>query len=103
MLSTDEKRFVRYWEDQRKGGRRAYLFLYTLIGAFIISMFSFVTLYFFLQIRVSYFLLWIVPSLSLLAALLFAAIVWTRNENRLRNLIHREVEKGKEQEKQHHA
>ena len=95
MLSADEKRFIRYWEDQRKDGNLSYYLQYTLIGGFIISLFVFITLFFFLNFYVTLFILLIVPVCSIIASFLLTHYSWVKNENRLKRLIKREVSLGK--------
>jgi len=95
MLSADEKRFIRYWEDQRKDGNLSYYLQYTLIGGFIISLFVFITLFFFLNFYVSLFILLIVPVCSIVTSFLLTHYSWVKNENRLKRLIKREVNLGK--------
>lgn len=95
MITSEEKRFIRYWEDQRVDGNLTYYLQYTLIGGFIISLFVFITLFFFLNFYVSLFILLIVPVCSLVASFLLTHYSWVKNESRLKRLIKREVNQGK--------
>ena len=95
MLTSDEKRFVRYWEDQRVDGKRSYYLQYTLIGAFIMSLFVFIALFFFMNFYVSVFILITVPSCCIVASFLLTHYSWIKNENRLKRIIKREVSEGK--------
>lgn len=95
MLSAAEKRFIRYWEDQREDGNLSYYLQYTLVGGIIISLFVFITLFFFLNFYVSLFILIVVPTSSIAASFLLTHYSWVKNENRLKRLIKREVSEGK--------
>ncbi len=95
MLTSEEKRFIRYWEDQRVDGKRSYYLQYTFVGAIIISLFVFITLFFFLNYYVSLLILITVPSCCIVASFLLTHYSWIKNENRLKRLIKREVRQGK--------
>lgn len=93
MLSAREKRFIRYWDEQRKGGRWAYYALYILAGTFIAT----IVLYFLLHMMSIEFLekLWLVPTASCLVIAISIVITWSVNEKRFKAIIRREVENGK--------
>jgi ABC-type multidrug transport system fused ATPase/permease subunit len=95
MLSSEEKRFIRYWEDQREDGIISYYLQYTLVGAFIISLFVFIALFFLLNYYVTIFILIVVPVCSIVAGFLLTHYSWLKNESRLKRLIKREVSQGK--------
>jgi len=95
MVSADEKRFLRYWQDQRTGGKLSYYLQYTLIGAFIISLFVFVTMFLLLNYYVTTFILILVPSCCVLASLILTHYSWVKNENKMRKLIKREVNQSR--------
>ena len=96
MLNTKEKRFIRYWEEQRKGGSRSYFLLYIIGGFFIVTLFIFVILLFFLQIQLEPYMLWLVPAVGLLVAALMTWYGWRNNEKKWRRIIRREVESGRQ-------
>lgn len=98
MLNTREKRFIRYWQEQRSGGKGPFFLLYTIGGTLIITLFCFVVLLFFLQVILHPYMLWLVPSLSLLAAYLLTWLGWRRNERQWKAIIRREVRESKEKE-----
>ena len=95
MLSSEEKRFIRYWEDQRVDGQLSYFLQYTLVGAFIMSLFVFIVMFFFLNFYVSFFILIIVPICCILVSSLLTHYSWVKNEHRLKRIIKREVSQGK--------
>lgn len=98
MLSPSEKRFIKYWEEQRQGGRYAYYLLYIVGGTFIISLLIFVLLLFVLQITFSSTMLWMVPSIALMLAVLLTVLTWKNNERKFKRIIRREVEAAKNKE-----
>lgn len=95
MLTPAEKRFIRYWEEQRTGGKIKYYLLYILIGTFI----AILCLFFLYS-------LWISPIFTLefglvaiaitafVAVTLITVITWHRNEKKFRNIIQREIQEG---------
>jgi ABC-type multidrug transport system fused ATPase/permease subunit len=95
MLTKEEKRFIRYWEDQREDGQLSYFLQYTLVGGFIMSLFVFITLFFFLNFYVSVFILITVPVCCIIASSLLTHYSWVKSENRLKRIIKREVNQGK--------
>lgn len=94
MLSNTEKRFVRNWEEQRAGGRFSYVALNTLAGTIMLSLFSFLVLFFGMHVLFSWALLIIVSSISLVVAAIVSYIVWGKNEQKWKALIRREINNG---------
>ncbi len=95
MLSKEEKRFIRYWQEQREGGKAKYFIAYLIAGTIMLSLFIFVALLFGLNIGPSIFLFIVVPIAALILALLLTSVSWVRNERRFRFLLKREIEEGK--------
>ncbi len=96
MLTKTEKRFVRHWEEQRTGGRLAYIAQNTLAGTIMLSLFSFVVLFFGMHVLFSWKLLIIVSSIAISIACVVSYLVWQKNERRFRDLIKREIEANTE-------
>lgn len=94
MLTTEEKRFIRYWQEQRTGGKTSYFLLYLLLGSFIMSLFGLVILLFFLHLFFSWKLLIITVAISFVLTGLMTVLVWSRNERRWKSLIRREIKQG---------
>lgn len=95
MLSKEEKRFIRYWQEQREGGKVKYFLAYLIAGTIMLSLFIFVALLFGLSISPSIFIFSVVPVCAFILAFLLTAIGWTRNERRFRQLLKREIDAGK--------
>jgi len=95
MLTKEEKRFIRYWEDQREDGQLSYFLQYTLVGGFIMSLFVFIALFFFLNFYVSVFILITVPVSCIIVSSLLTHYSWVKSENKLKRIIKREVNQGK--------
>lgn len=97
MLSAGEKRFVRYWEEQRKDGKRSYYLLYIISGTIVTSLIvSFVAAMLFsfsMPERP-----WIIPIVSFVITTVLTIYSWQKNERRLRRLIEREIRDGKWQD-----
>jgi hypothetical protein len=94
MLTKTEKRFVRHWEEQRMGGRMAYVAQNTLAGTIMLSLFSFVVLFFGMHVLFSWKLLIIVTSIAITVSCIVSYLVWQKNERKFRDLIKREVDAG---------
>lgn len=96
MLSDKEKRFIKYWEEQRTGGRWSYFALYIPVGtflcavltAFLFSMVSLVGVDFFVAVAVT----------SALLATVITIAAWFNNEKKFKAIIRREVNAGKSQD-----
>lgn len=90
MLTPKERRFIRSWEEQRKGGSTAYFSLYIIAGTLITS----IGVAFVLSV-VRFGLprhLWLIPSLSLCITTALTWYSWKKNEAKFRSLIKREME-----------
>lgn len=97
MLSAGEKRFVRYWEEQRKDGKRSYFLLYiisgTIVTSLIVSFVSAMLFSFSMPDRP-----WIIPIVSFVITTALTIYSWKKNERRLKHLINREVKEGQLQD-----
>lgn len=90
MLTPKERRFLRSWEEQRKGGKRSYYLLYIIAGTIVTSIgVAFVQsmLRFGLPVR-----LWTIPVISFFVATGLTWYSWKSNEARFKSLIKREME-----------
>lgn len=94
MINAEEKRFVRSWQDQRNGGWMSYFIMYSLIGTLVVSLFTFVVMFFFLQIYISVPILIIVPVCSYIFSCVLTIYFWKKNERRFKAIIKREVAEG---------
>jgi hypothetical protein len=93
LITREEKRFIRFWQDQRQGGKWSYYLLYTFGGGFIISLLAYILILWILHIRVPkpY---WLLPLFGVAASAAISVIVWNRNEKRFKKIIRREVSGG---------
>lgn len=93
VLSDKEKRFIKYWEEQRTGGHWAYFALYIPVGTFLCSVLTA-----FLFSMVSFIEINSIVGLVITGALLSTAITittWFNNERKFKGIIRREVNAGK--------
>ena len=92
MLTATEKRFIKYWEDQRQGGKIKYYLLYILTGSFVASL-----VLAFLSMMVGFnladSLLWITIG-SFCIVSIATIFSWWYNEKRFRTIIQREIRDG---------
>lgn len=92
MLSAKERRFIKYWEEQRVGGQRPYLILYILAGTFISTI---VVFFLFAMLGIDLEgTLWMVPVISVIAITVISVTSWKRNEKKFKEIIKREMENG---------
>lgn len=92
MLSASEKRFVNYWEEQRKGGKWSYYTLYILAGTIIAT----IVLYFLLHMMAVKFMgkLWVVPTASFVIITIITVATWSVNEKKLKEIQEREAKEN---------
>ncbi|THU40752.1 hypothetical protein FAM09_01160 [Niastella caeni] len=92
MLTATEKRFIKYWEEQRQGGKVKYYLLYILLGTFIaILVLSFLTQV--LGLGLPQNLLFIVIG-SFCVVTIATVLTWWLNEKKFKGIIQREVREG---------
>jgi len=91
MLSAQEKRFLRYWEEQRTGGFTSYFLLYLIIGTIILTLFASMVLHFFLNMRFAWPLFLTVLGCSVAVSSFTSYFVWRSGERKFKGLIRREI------------
>ncbi|NML20958.1 hypothetical protein HHL16_08740 [Pseudoflavitalea sp. G-6-1-2] len=92
MLTAKEKRFIKYWEEQRKGGQRSYLTLYILAGTFIATIIVF---FIFAMFGIDFEnKLWTIPTIAFVSITIISATTWKSNEKKFKQLIRREIGEG---------
>ncbi len=90
MITKEERRFLRSWEDQRKGGKLSYFLLYIIAGTIVLTIGVG-----FVWSMVNFALpkpLWAIPVTSFVLSSAYAALTWSRGEAKFKRLIKREVE-----------
>ena len=92
MLTTTERRFIRLWQEQREGGKLSYILLYSVVGTFIATIILSVFLVLFFQVVFGTFPFWFVVLSGFLISLVSSWVTWNRNEQKLKKIIHREVD-----------
>jgi acyl-CoA hydrolase len=96
VLSAKEKRFIKYWQEQRTGGRWSYFLLYILAGSFICAIVvSFLVLLTTIG-GIDFFLPIAIGSVLLVTALTIST--WYTNEKRFKTIVRREIQEGKLQD-----
>lgn len=92
MLTKEERRFLRSWEEQRKGGQAKYYLLYIPIGTIVGSLGVFFIASIF-SVGMPENLL-IIPSISFVLVSILTTIGWRKNERKWKMLIRREIDKS---------
>lgn len=98
MLSAKEKRFIKYWEEQRTGGRWSYFALYIPAGTFLCGILTGFLLSLITFTGVDHFVTVIIISAVLSVAITTGT--WLSNERKFKKLIHREITQGKLRDEQ---
>lgn len=92
MLTKEERRFMRSWEEQRKGGQAKYYLLYIPIGTIVGSLGVFFIASIF-SVGMPRNLL-IIPAISFVLVSILTTIGWRKNERKWKMLIRREIDKA---------
>jgi cell division protein FtsW (lipid II flippase) len=96
MLTATEKRFIKYWEDQRTGGRVKYYLLYIVTGTFVaILVLSFLLMMFSGDLGNNVLYIVIGSFVLVTTATIFS---WWMNEKKFKAIIQREIRKGIEKD-----
>ena len=92
MLTATENRFVKYWEDQRQGGRIKYYLLYIITGSFVATLvLSFLTLMVGVDLPNNLLLITIG---SFFIVTMATVLSWWYNEKKFKKIIQREIRDG---------
>ena len=90
-LTDTEKRFIRWWDEQRRQGKKAFVATYTFGYTIVVFMMG-VALGLFTGLRlITATLLISLSIISFIAALMLAFYMWQRNQLKMRKLIQREM------------
>lgn len=90
-LSPAERRFLRSWEEQRNGGKKSFVAIYTFAYTLVIFLSS-VAVALFMNIafiRKSWLISMAVGSV--VAAFVLSNILWSRQQKKWRSIINREM------------
>jgi hypothetical protein len=93
MLNTEERRFLRNWEEQRKDGKSQYFLLYIIAGSIVMTIGVFFVASMFTFGRPNK--LWPIPLTSIAIMTTYTWLSWKNNEKRWKSLIKRELEENK--------
>lgn len=90
MLTPKEKRFLKYWEEQRKGSKVGYYALYIFIWFFVyaLSLFFIFNNFIYIEqnkIRTLYVILAVATGLSVATT----HLIYNRNELKYRKITHK--------------
>lgn len=90
-LSTAERRFLRGWEEQRKGGKWAYIGTYTFGLTFLIFLCS-IALGLFMNLPfIEPFWISIMAVVAFAGAIILSFIMWDQGQKKFRRIINRET------------
>jgi hypothetical protein len=99
VLTQEEKRFIKYWEEQRTGGKYKYYLLYipagTFISIIILSVFYCLIISQRWSLDTGLFIIMAISPVLMAALTIFA---WDKNEKRFKSIIKREIREGEKQD-----
>ncbi|WP_126970633.1 hypothetical protein [Gynurincola endophyticus] len=94
MITQKERRFLKYWEEQRKGGKFSFFALYISMGT-IVTTIAVAFLMSVLGLKYAY---WPVPIIGLVLMVIITMLTWNTNEKQFRRIIKRVINEGKEKD-----
>lgn len=96
-ISTEERRFIRNWEEQRKGGKATFVAIYTF-GYFILLFMMGVAFWLFSGLRfVTIPLISGLGGIALVGAVALSFWQWQRHQKKFARIIQREIAEGEQQ------
>lgn len=98
-ISSDERRFLRSWEEQREGGKAGYVATYTFGLTFVIFLSSIAVGLFANLPFIKFYLLIIISVASLVSAFVISVVMWNTKQKRFRDIINRELADSKDNNK----
>ncbi len=94
MLTKKERRFLKYWEEQRKGGKAGFFALYISMGTIVAT----IVVAFLISVLGMRFAYWPIPLIGLVVMTIITIYTWNSNEKQFRKIIQRVIKEGKKQE-----
>ena len=96
-INKTERRFLRHWEEQRKGSRLGYYTLHILVWFFVSFLCLFFVLNNFIDIKQNkLYTLYIMIAASLAMSLTVTHFTYLSNEKKFKKIIQREVNENEE-------
>lgn len=90
-ITAAERRFLRSWEEQRKGGKKVYVGTYTF-GLTMVIFLSSIALGLFLSLPfIKFFWLTAIAISSVISGFILATLIWKGHQKRFRQIINREL------------
>ncbi len=93
-LSPDERRFIKNWEEQRKGGKLSFIGVYTF-GLFILLYMGIVAMGLFSGVAfVKVEWLGIAGIIALIGAISISLLLWRTQQKKFTKIVKREIAAG---------
>jgi hypothetical protein len=90
-ITAEERRFLRSWEEQRKGGKKVYVAIYTF-GLTLVIFLSSIALGLFLNIPfIQLYWLAFIGIASIGGAFGLSILMWNQHQKKFRKIINREM------------
>jgi len=95
MLTPKEKRFLKYWDEQKIDGKLQYILVYTIGWSFILffiplAISLFVNMY--IALKLHQLPLWVAIVLSIVVGFSIALLTWHQNEKKYKSLLRKQDE-----------
>lgn len=94
VITPKERRFLKYWEEQRKGGKLSFFALYISMGTIVCT----IVIAFLMSVLGLRYAYWPVPILGFVVMTIFTIITWSQNEKQFKKIIKRVVDDAKKME-----
>ena len=93
-MTPKERRFIKYWEEQRKGGKLGFFALYISMGTIVTT----IAVCFLISVLGLKYAYWPVPIIGLLSMFIITWLTWNTNEKQFKNIIKRIVNEDKQKD-----
>lgn len=100
MITPEERRFLKFWMEQREGGKKSYLLHYLLVGTFIFTLILSVITFLFFQVLFGSWAFWAILISGVIISFILVSRSWNKNEARFRGLVEKIKKYLEEKEKQ---
>jgi len=98
-INKDERRFLRHWEEQRKGSRLGYYALFIVIWFFTSMLCLFFIFNSFVQIKKNGIdKLYMMTAASVVMSIIITHYTYWKNEKKFKSIIRREMESSSDNE-----
>jgi hypothetical protein len=98
MLSAKEKRYLKYWNDQKAGGKWQYIVVYTIGWGFLLFFvpmlisylsYMYASVHLYVLLGFSMVPIWALIVFSIALGCVISFLQWDRNEGKYKTILHK--------------